>query len=266
MSSYYIRYNIVPARPDSGLTVRFEGENYRLYTTNISDVYFIGSVIGPDKVSRPFGTPNEQAAFPTVGATLNFDATVRIRFYSTSTSMRVGEYNINALTLVTGLAATEFRTVGDMYVKSFPFSFVVKGPSCQLDAPANLPLKSLNIASLPAVGDTSLGANFQLNVKCGIGTPAYKVSYSMVDIYNATNTSDTLILENSAGSASGVSLKIMDGGLPVKYGLLSKGMIGSNPKDGSLIAKPLSVHYVRTASNIKPGAVKAGVSITLSYD
>ncbi|MBY8954214.1 type 1 fimbrial protein [Pseudomonas carnis] len=266
-SSYYVSNNITPAGIDSGRTQLFEGVYYRLYTTSERDVFYFGGVAGPDGILRPFGTSYAHGLTVPASNDFKFRATVKIRFFSTSKSMTPGVYTVNSAGLVKGNirsnGATENLAESGMNLSAF--SFLVNGPSCTLAMPAELKLKSVDLSLIPTPGDSNEAANFQLGLNCAGSTPAYQVSYSMSDVNDLANQSSTLTLADAAKKASGVSLQVVDGMTPVKFGSTSKRLLGSMPNGGGMISKSMSVRYIRTSTMARPGSVRAGVTVTLSY-
>ncbi|MCF5692533.1 fimbrial protein [Pseudomonas sp. PA-1-2A] len=266
-SSYYVSNNITPAGIDSGRTQLFEGVYYRLYTTSERDVFYFGGVAGPDGILRPFGTSYAHGLTIPASNDFKFRATVKIRFFSTSKSMTPGVYTVNSAGLVKGNirsnGATENLAESGMNLSAF--SFLVNGPSCTLAMPAELKLKSVDLSLIPTPGDSNEAANFQLGLNCAGSTPAYQVSYSMSDVNDLANQSSTLTLADAAKKASGVSLQVVDGMTPVNFGSTSKRLFGSMPNGGGMISKSMSVRYIRTSTMARPGSVRAGVTVTLSY-
>ncbi|KRP69640.1 MULTISPECIES: fimbrial protein [Pseudomonas] len=262
--SYLLRNEITPAGNDSGKTQLFEGVSYKLYTTSERDVFYFGGVAGPDGVLRPFGTSYSHAIYPPVITEFKLPATVRIKFYSPSKSMTPGVYTINSAGLVKG-KITSVGFVAESGMNLSAFSFIVNGPSCTLAIPAELKLKSVNLSAIPMPGDSNEAASFQLGLTCAGSTPAYQVSYSMSDVNDSANQSSTLTLADAAKKASGVSLQVVDGMTPVKFGSTSIRLFGSMPNGGGMISKAMNVRYIRTSTVARPGSVRAGVTVTLSY-
>lgn len=262
--SYYMYNKITPAGIDSGNTQLFEGVYYRLYTTSERDVFYFGGVAGPDGILRPFGTSYSHGLYPPASIEFKLPATVKIRFYSPSKSMTPGVYTINSAGLVKG-KITSTGLVVESGMNLSAFSFVVNGPSCTLAMPAEIKLKSVNLSAIPMPGDSNEAASFQLGLRCAGSTPAYQVSYSMSDVNDPANQSSTLTLADVAKKASGVSLQVVDGVTPVKIGSASIRLLGSMPNGGGMISKAMSVRYIRTSTVARPGSVRAGVTVTLSY-
>ncbi|WP_428555755.1 fimbrial protein [Pseudomonas edaphica] len=262
--SYMAENKITPAGVDSGKTLMFEGVSYKLYSTSDSDVFYFGGVAGPDGINRPFGKPYAHTLWPPEYTEFIIPATVNVRFYSTSKSMTPGVHTINNAGLVKGQIFFN-RLIAESSMNLSAFSFVVNGPSCKLTVPAELKLKSVNLSAIPMPGNTVEAASFQLGLACAGSTPAYQVSYSMIDINDAANPSSTLTLTDGAYATTGVSLQVVEGGTPVTFGATSKHSFGWMPNGGGMIGKAMSVRYIRTAPVARPGSVKAGVTVTLSY-
>jgi len=249
---------------DSGKSVSVDGVSYKLYMTSEPDVYYIGRTIGWDKV-YPFGTPSRQVLY--LNPSTIFSDMIQVRFYSTSSNMTPGLRSISAQSLVKAAvydgSSQKIMFNGGMNLSAF--SFEVKGPSCTIFIPTEVKLKSVNISSLRSPGDTAQAGTFALALSCGSSTPAYKVSYSMSDVTDSTNQSTVLVAQDVPGSAAGLGLQVLDGGVPVSFGASSTNFFDTMPAGGGAIGRYLGVQYVRTTAIGKPGLLKAGVTVTLSY-
>lgn len=125
-------------------------------------------------------------------------------------------------------------------------------------------LKQISVYKFSVLGSTVDAATFPLTVKCSTNAPAYKVSYALQDVNDNSNMSTSLTLVKGADEASGVALQILDAGSPVNFGLSSRNVLGN--LSGGFVSKQLSVRYIKTDPRITPGAVRAGATVTLTYD
>ncbi|TCW86412.1 hypothetical protein C5O80_00015 [Burkholderia sp. SRS-46] len=151
------------------------------------------------------------------------------------------------------------------------FRINVTSRSCSLTSAAttSVPLAQLVSYRLSAIGDVSdVAGTTSLQINC---TGTVDVYATMTDVANPANTGDVLSLRPDS-TAQGVGLQVYRQGnaKPVAFGPDSSAKGNTNQwfagrvTNGAL-SIPLSVRYVKTASNIVPGSVRAATSFTFSY-
>ncbi|VWC77441.1 F17d-G fimbrial adhesin [Burkholderia lata] len=161
-----------------------------------------------------------------------------------------------------------------------------------IDVPIHVPAKatlttsgcSMATGSLPpvklsGVSTQSLGyvgaesppiGQFSIGLQCD---PNVSVYATMTDVSNPANVSDTLGLYGDS-AASGFGLKLYWNGqsTAVKFGpdsstagTTNQWFVGKSSSNGGTFSLPFSVRYVKTAQNGQIGTLRAGSSITFSY-
>jgi len=277
-AEYIYRYNVRAAYAGSGVT--FEGRFYPFWLTSNSDVVMIASIAPPGEDFSPIDTNNFDYYFkvkkPDAKGIMDEQVRVRIRYFSKSSNLTAGLKVLNELPFISGgvygggigLTCPANACSGEVPPVSISsLSFSVNSISCTLDAPSLVKMRSLDLTSLSNVGATAEGATFQLGVSCNKASVAYRAYYSMNDVYDSANTSSNLTLAALPDQASGVALRVLDNGQPVRFGLGgSLESMGMMAVTGGSLKKILSVGYVRTSDIVRPGKVNAGVTVTLSYE
>ena len=253
----------------AGTSVMFEGVNYKLYKTNVNDVFYFGTFAVDSGAEQQFGSvPYVSLKEVTGPATSAFDmkALVRVRFYSPGKSLSSGVRNIELLDLVRGDINSLKPGVysGRWIMQSEGFSFVAKGTSCVLTTPATVKLKQVSIVSIPAIGSMVEGGAFTLSLACNASAPSFKVSYAMTDVYNPANTSTVLTLADEPLKANGIALQLLDEGRAVIFSPTVKSSMGSLTHGA--LSKAMNVQYIRTEKVATPGKITAAVSVTFTYD
>ena len=116
------------------------------------------------------------------------------------------------------------------------------------------------------------GSPFSIDLDCGAVASNLNVKYTLTDISSPTNTSSTLGLANVPDSASGFAIQVLENGLPVSFGPDSSAIGTTNQRDfgkltsaGGRLGKSFTVRYLRTTAPVVAGKVKAGMTITMSY-
>ena len=137
--------------------------------------------------------------------------------------------------------------------------------TCSVTTPSiRVALPSVNASALSPVGTTQGNTNFNIGLSCQAGANVY---VTLTDVTNPGNTSSNLSLA-SGSTASGVSLRILNGASPVNYGPDSA--VAGNPNQWlvgastSTTSIPLSVQYISTGT-VAPGTVKGLATFTMSY-
>lgn len=255
----------------AGTSVMFEGVSYKLYKTNVVDVFYFGTFAVDNGAKQQFGSATYVSSKEVTGpgsgkSAFDMKALVKIRFYSSSKSLPSGVRNIDILDLVRGDInhSTPGAYSGKWIMQSEGFSFVAKGTSCVLTTPAIVKLKQVSILSIPTMGSTVEGGAFTLSLSCNAGAPSFKVSYAMTDIYNPANTSTVLSLADEPLKAKGIALQLSDEGRAVIFSSPVKSSMGSLTHGA--LSKAMSVQYIRTEKVATPGKTTAAVSVTFTYD
>ncbi|WP_082629685.1 fimbrial protein [Pseudomonas paralactis] len=254
----------------AGTSVVFEGVSYKLYKTNLIDVFYFGTFAVDNGAEQQFGSApyvSSKVTGPGSGTSaFDLKALVKIRFYSSSKSLSSGVRNIDLLDLVRGDInySTPGVYSGKWIMQSEGFSFVAKGTSCVLTTPAIVKLKQVSIVSIPAIGSTVEGGAFTLSLACNASAPSFKVSYAMTDVYNPANTSTVLTLADEPLKANGIALQLSDEGRAVIFSPPVKSSMGSLTHGA--LSKAMSVQYIRTEKVATPGKITAAVSVTFTYD
>ena len=150
-------------------------------------------------------------------------------------------------------------------------TFTTSGCSMTSGSLPPVKLSGVSTQSLGYVGAESppIG-QFSIGLQCD---PNVSVYATMTDISNPANVSDTLGLYGSS-AASGFGLKLYRDGqaAAVRFGpdssaagTTNQWFVGKSSSSGGTFSLPFSVRYIRTAQNGQLGEIRAGSSITFSY-
>jgi len=141
---------------------------------------------------------------------------------------------------------------------------VVAATCTVLTRDLSVPLPALPASQLKLAGATGGDTSFQIGLDCGAGKNVYITLSDAADPGNATEH----LTPASDSSASGVRLRILNAGVPVRFGPDSTAI--GNPgqwlvgNSASTSAIPLTVQYISTGAP-QPGTVSAAATFTLSY-
>ncbi|MDD5411252.1 MAG: fimbrial protein [Methylobacter sp.] len=127
-------------------------------------------------------------------------------------------------------------------------------------------LPNVSITSLSSVGQTSGDTRFDIGLNCQSGANVY---VTLTDATKPNNTTSLLSLGPSS-TAAGVKLRILKSdGNPVSFGpdsavagTSNQWLVGSSASTNDI---PLTVQYYRAGGALKPGAVNAAATFTMSY-
>lgn len=116
------------------------------------------------------------------------------------------------------------------------------------------------------------GSPFSIDLDCGAGASNVNVKYTLSDISSPTNTSSTLGLANVPDSASSFAIQVLGNFLSVSFGpdssiigTINQGNFGKLTSTDGRLGKSLVVRYLRTSTLFVTGKVKAGMTMTKSY-
>ncbi|WP_120293638.1 fimbrial protein [Paraburkholderia sp. BL23I1N1] len=121
--------------------------------------------------------------------------------------------------------------------------------------------------SFTGVGSTALETAFSVRLNCAV--PGSQIYITLTDNANPANTSNTLSLKSDS-TASGLGFQVLNKGIPVSFGPDSSVAGNTNQwqvgvaSTGS-INIPLSVRYIQTPAQVRPGTVDAVPTFTMSY-
>lgn len=145
-------------------------------------------------------------------------------------------------------------------------------PSCSLTVPAKVELPLIDPSKVNGAGATAGDTSFHIDLSCKPGAVDVNVKYTLTDISNLSNVTDTLGVLSETTTAKGFALQVLENGALVNFGPDSSVAgnrnqrdFGVMSKDGGMLSKKLIVRYVRTKEPFIPGILTAGVSVTMSY-
>lgn len=253
--------NIRPGTPYTGQTAKIDNVTYNLYSAQQDGIAYI---VGVGMAGPLNGTTYAVKQRADGLGRANFSIEVYMRTYALTPLKTPGLYKVGASGLSMITAYNNGSIVAVMTLS--PTAFTVNGPSCKLNSPTEVRLAPANLARLAGVRSTVEGGTFALGVKCAVGSPTYKVGYSLVDVNNQGNKTSDLTLEKIPGSATGIALQITDGGTALLFNPDSPVALGETSSGGGGVSKIMGVRYVRTSSTANPGIVKGGVAVTISYN
>ncbi|WP_161809046.1 fimbrial protein [Stenotrophomonas humi] len=138
-------------------------------------------------------------------------------------------------------------------------------------AEMSVPMRPVMTREFTGIGSFSPEDDFRLGLNCGGGGEGSTVAVHVVltDQVDTNNRSDVLSI-TSQSSASGVGLQLLKNSTVLRFGPDSKASSADNhwlagsTGDGEFDI-PLTVRYVQTAPQVKPGSVFGRVTFTLSY-
>ncbi|MCE4052258.1 fimbrial protein [Pseudomonas sp. Au-Pse12] len=208
-----------PAISFSGRTVVHNGVPYDVFSTNTTGI----GVIAEASVNGNY--------IPLVNNKVLLLREVRVTSKECNFGMRV-RVKLVALTKLppgllsfVGVPAIVTQWVGPATAKQASISasttstsIQVKNTSCKLDVPSSVKLPRVDTSLMRSISDTAGDTPFTLSASCDGGYIDYKVSYTMTDVNSIANVTSNLVLENFPGSATGVSLQVIDNGIPVLFG------------------------------------------------
>ena len=259
----------------SGLTYTEDGISYPVYPTGVSGIgYVLG--IREDRIPT-FSTLNALSTrFYATNTPVSFVTLhVRMRFIATG-SLKTGNYAIASQSLTPAKVSVSTSANTSLGTASLYFggaTFTITSRACQLTSQANttVNLPAISAGEFTGVGSESTGsAPFTLSLNCPAGV---SVHATMTDVTNPANTGSILSMTRDS-TAKGVGLvlyKLQDTD-PVKYGPDSSAQgntnqwpVGNDPSASGSVSIPFTVRYIKTASPVTPGSVRAASTITFSY-
>ncbi|HEK1766262.1 TPA: fimbrial protein [Pseudomonas putida] len=251
----------------------YEGLTYDIYDTGVKGLGLIMTAQDASQRYVPF-TSNEiktvtavaPAAFSSYPWSRSSQFAIR---YVLTERPAVGSLSIPGQSIMRHGILTELDGYnGWGTVTTLPGKLQTSYPSCTVQAPSTVALPRLDASYLQSPGQYYDAYQLKLTVSC---FPGVNASYTMTDISNEANRSSVLTLA-PGGTAQGVSFQLADNNEPVSYGPalsiqgnINQRFFGVIPDDG-LLSKSLDVRYIRTAGPLTPGTLRAGATITMSYN
>lgn len=259
--------------PNTGKQMIYEGLTYDIYDTGVKGLGLIMTAQDASQRYVPF-TSNEiktvtavaPAAFSSYPWSRSSQFAIR---YVLTERPAVGSLSIPGQSIMRHGILTELDGYnGWGTVTTLPGKLQTSYPSCTVQAPSTVALPRLDASYLQSPGQYYDAYQLKLTVSC---FPGVNASYTMTDISNEANRSSVLTLA-PGGTAQGVSFQLADNNEPVSYGPalsiqgnINQRFFGVIPDDG-LLSKSLDVRYIRTAGPLTPGTLRAGATITMSYN
>lgn len=255
-------------------TYTFAGQKYAIFKTtnaNVGIIYEFG-YLGEGYKPVMNLSSSSKASFMGTGGPVMKDLSYHFRYIALG-RLPNGNVMLPGVGVIDSIVIALYQGSIDLnriYASDPSVNITVNTTSCSLKAPSVVSLKKSNLSLMPTVGSVAEGSTFQVGVVCGSSYAPYKVLYSMGDAFSPGNQTSMLTVGNVAGSAFGVALQVLDNDKPIVFAPdsaapASKGQLGSMSTQGGSLSKPLSVRYIRTGKMI-PGTVRAGVTVTLSYE
>lgn len=255
-----------------GLEVyRLEGDLYQAIETSLAGVRLLmaGKIDdgGWEAITWYGDAMMKSFTYPASGKQ-TFSLAVRYRVLALN-KLTPGNYAFNRSVGKIAVVQEDGGKVAD--VTSYGSTLAVNNASCTLVAPKTVVLNKTYLALIPSVESSLIGANFSISVSCPAAYAPYKVLYAMSDVNTPSNTSDRLSIAVGEGAAKGISLQVLDDGVPVKFNPPDTAAVpttgfGMMSASGGSLSRQLSVRYIRTEKNATPGSINAGASVVLSYD
>ncbi|HEY2752168.1 fimbrial protein [Phenylobacterium sp.] len=147
-------------------------------------------------------------------------------------------------------------------------------PTCAVTAsPIEVPLGAVALSTLTGMDTTSPEKSFSIDLECSGGAPSLVTSVyvTLTDQTSPGNTSDILSLTPTS-TAAGVGIQVLNGGVPVHYGL-APDVIGGDASQwfagsagNGTFTIPLTARYIRTLPVAKPGSANGVAIFTISYN
>jgi len=258
----------------SGLTYTEDGVSYPVYPTSISG---IGYVLRIKEDNSPYSALNALSTrFYATNTHVSFvTLDVQMRFIATD-HLKTGNYTIANQSLILArvwVSNSANTSLGSAFLYFGGVTFNITSRACQLTSEANttVNLPAISAGEFTGVGSESMGsAAFTLSLNCPAGV---SVHATMTDVTNPANTGSILSMTRDS-TAKGVGLvlyKLQDTD-PVKYGPDSSAQgntnqwpVGNDPSASGSVSIPFTVRYIKTASPVTPGNVRAASTITFSY-
>lgn len=252
-------------------TLNFEGSAYTIYRSGVTGVGVIMAASDGQAPYVPFisseirmWASNTETVYPSARSKF------RIRFVVTE-SLQPGTISIPSFAVMRhGIFMNGYYGWGSITTKATTLN--VKYPICKLSVPATIKLPLVDVGTLENAKSTAGETPFSIDLDCGAGASNVNVKYTLTDISSPTNTSSTLELAKVPDSASGFAIQVMENGLPVSFGPDSSAVGTINQRDfgkitsvGGHLKKSFTVRYHKTAAPFVAGKVKAGMTITMSY-
>lgn len=272
-SDFFSYANNVVAR--TAQTLVFEGSSYIIHDSGVKGVGIIMAAGDVNDSYVPFMSSAEIRMWTSNTGIIAPAARgkYRIRFVATE-RLQPGTINIPSITVMRhGIYVyVDNYYYGFGFIRTQGTTLNVKSPACKLSVPGAIKLPTVDIGSLGNAQTTAGETPFFIDLDCGAVASNLNVKYTLTDISSPTNTSSTLGLANVPDSASGFALQVLENGLPVSFGPDSSAIGTTNQRDfgkltsaGGRLGKSFTVRYLRTTAPVVAGKVKAGMTITMSY-
>ncbi|WP_155500015.1 fimbrial protein [Pseudomonas chlororaphis] len=252
-----------------------DGTDYKIYSSGVNGLGVIMEAADIGEEYKPFGPTNPTEVImwkSNTGAKTYFKAGVKFRVkYVVTERLAAGTISVPSTDLMRfGAYAGIYHGWGK--VKNNATTIKVKYPSCTLSMPGTVKLPSIDASRMRSTGDTAGETFFEVGLNCLPGLIDSNIRYTITDVAKPSNRSSTLSLLTTEGAATGVDLQVLDGANLISFGADSSAPDNKNQRDfgllskaGGWLSKKLTVRYVRTSNLLIPGNIKAGVTITMSY-
>ncbi|SCK16962.1 fimbrial protein [Vogesella sp. LIG4] len=150
---------------------------------------------------------------------------------------------------------------------TLPHDVTVTPSTCSLAVPnTTVPLPTIGVNQLPAIGATTGAVPFKINMSCDLNL---KVSFQIDGTPYSGMSSTSGVLAPNSGTASGVGLQLLStlsnsAGLPVAFG--TKTLLKSLTIANDQLSIPLIARYYRTGSTVSPGSISSTATLTMFYE
>lgn len=254
----------------SGQSISYNGVSYRIFNTGTPGIGLIGEVrVTGDYIPLSNEKSMLLRSVRVTSSKYYFGLSARIQLVALK-PLKPGILNFSGVpVLLTQRVGAPIANNSYSKVSVSSTSINVKNASCTLNIPASVNLPRIDSSVFQSINSTAGDTTFVISAVCDGAYDNYQVSYNMTDANSTINSTTNLTLESASGAAKGVALQVLENKSPIAFGppqsLLSRKPFGAVLATGGSLTKNLVVRYIRTDPALTPGIVRAGITLTLSY-
>lgn len=253
----------------AGLSVNVDGANYTVFATGVPGIgYILGlkDFNGSTYIPLQNGVTQSYPAEGTSGMAFDLGWSAKLTYIKTDSALKTGVYAIPTINAAILTAYNNETKTAQVIIDPTTVTVTASGCTVGTDS-AGVELGTLDVRTLPDVGDTSPSGAFNVSLTCDEQVALYAV---MTDQTTPSNTSSTVTLTDDS-TASGVGVQFFyNGSGPLMMGPDSSASGTTNQffiettTAVQALSLPFQARYVRTGPLV-PGSANALASITFSY-